>query len=175
MQREEMSLSFYRATVPVFVHSLGSLSAILDKGATFAETRKIDPVVMCQLRLTVDMLPLSRQVSTACDSAKLAVSRLSGVEAPKHADDEKDFAELQSRIAKTLEFIRSVPEAALDSAGERMVKMKLGGELREFKPEDYLTLFALPNFYFHVTASYAILRANGVELSKRDYLGPILG
>ncbi|WP_413990413.1 DUF1993 domain-containing protein [Labrys okinawensis] len=170
-----MPLSFYQASAQVFVHALGNLSAILEKGALYAESRKIDPVVMCGLRLTADMLPLSRQVSTACDSAKLAVSRLSGVEAPKHADEEKDFVELQSRIAKTLDYIRSVPEASVEAAAGRKVSLKLGGEPREFEPEAYLTLFALPNFYFHVTTTYAILRANGVELSKRDYLGAILG
>jgi len=169
-----MPLSFYQTTVPVFVHSLGNLSGILSKAAAFAEAKKIDPVVMCGLRLTADMLPLSRQVSTACDSAKLAVARLSGVEAPKHADDEKDFVELQSRIAKTLDYIRSVPEAAVEAGGGRKVSMKLGGALREFEPSAYVTLFALPNFYFHVSATYAILRANGVDLSKKDYLGPIL-
>lgn len=170
-----MPLSIYQATVPVFVHSLGNLSTILSKAAVFAESKKVDPVVMCQLRLTADMLPLSRQVSTACDSAKLAVARLSGAEAPKHADDEKDFAELQSRITKTLDFIRSVPQADVEAGGERMVSLKLGGTVQEFKPDAYVTLFALPNFYFHVTMTYAILRANGVELGKRDYLGPILG
>ncbi|CAM5775594.1 hypothetical protein LMIY3S_05103 [Labrys miyagiensis] len=170
-----MPLSFYQSSTQVFIHGLGNLSAILEKGSAYGEARKIDPTVMCGLRLTADMLPLSRQVSTACDSAKLAVSRLSGVEAPKHADDEKDFAELQSRIAKTLDFIRSVPEAAVEAAAGRKISLKIGGTQREFESDAYLTLFALPNFYFHVTTSYSILRANGVELSKRDYLGPILG
>lgn len=170
-----MPLSYYQTSAKTFIHGLGSLSAILGKGAAFAEAKKIDPVVMCGLRLTADMLPLSRQVSTACDSAKLAVARLSGVEAPKHADDEKDFAELQSRIAKTLDYLRSVPEAALETAGTRKVSLKIGGEPRELEPDAYLTLFALPNFFFHVTTTYAILRTNGVELGKRDYLGPILG
>ncbi len=166
-----MPLSFYRATVPVFVHSLGNLSGILTKAAAYAEGKKIPPEVMCELRLTADMLPLSRQVSTACDSAKLAVARLSGVEAPKHADDEKDLAELQSRIAKTLDYIRSVPEAAVEAGGGRKVSMKLGGTLREFEPDAYVTLFAVPNFYFHVTTTYNILRHNGIEIGKRDYLG----
>jgi uncharacterized protein len=170
-----MSLTYYQISSQMFLHGLASLAAILEKGSAYAEARKVDPVVMCGLRLTADMLPLSRQVSTACDSAKLAVSRLSGVEAPKHADEEKDFAELQSRIAKTIEYIRSVPASALETAGERKVSLKIGGTPREFEPDAYLTLFALPNFYFHITTTYAILRANGVELGKRDYLGPILG
>lgn len=168
-----MSLSFYQATVPVFVHTLDALSAILDKAAAFAEAKKVDPVVMCGLRLTVDMLPLSRQVSTSCDFAKLCVARLSGVEAPKFNDDEKDFAELRSRIERTLEFIRSVPQADIEAGGERIISLKIAGVQREIKPGNYLSFYALPNFYFHATAVYAILRANGVELGKKDYLGPL--
>jgi uncharacterized protein len=170
-----MPISYHQASAQTFIHGLVSLAAVLEKGAAFAEAKKIDPEVICGLRLTADMLPLSRQVSTACDSAKLAVARLSGVEAPKHADDEKTFVELQSRIARTLDYIRSVPASALETAGERKVSLKIGGVQREFEPEAYLTLFALPNFYFHITTTYAILRSNGVELGKRDYLGPILG
>lgn len=168
-----MSLSYYQATVPVFVHTLEALSAILDKAAAFAEAKKVDPVVMCGLRLTADMLPLSRQVSTSCDFAKLCVARLSSVEAPKFNDDEKDFAELRSRIARTLEFIRSVPQAAVEAGGGRVISLKIAGTQRELKPDDYLNFYALPNFFFHATTAYAILRANGVELSKKDYLGPL--
>jgi hypothetical protein len=132
-------------------------------------------VVMCALRLTAAMMPLSRQVSAACDSAKLAVARLSEVEAPKQTDDEKDFVELQSRIATTLDYIRSVPETSVDAGGARKISLKLDGTPREFDAGAYITLFALPNFYFHITMSYAILRDNGVDLTKQDYEGPLPG
>lgn len=168
-----MTLSIYQATVPVFVHALGALSAVLDKAAAFAEAKKVEPTVMCGLRLTADMLPLSRHVSTTCDFAKWSVARLSGVDAPVFNDDEKDFAELRSRIARTLEFIRSVPQADVEAGAGRTINLKIAGVQRALKPEDYLNFYVLPNFYFHATTTYAILRANGVELGKKDYLGPL--
>jgi uncharacterized protein len=167
-------LSFYQLTVPVFLHGLDNLSGILKKAEAFADARKIAPAVMCGLRPTVTVMPLSRHVAAACDSAKLAVSRLSGVVAPRYADDEKDFLELQTRIANTVDYIETVPASAID---ERLqaIAIDLDGRPREFDRATYLTLFALPNFHFHSTVAYTILRTNGVELIKQDYEGALPG
>jgi hypothetical protein len=123
------------------------------------------------VRLIADMFPLSRQVQIACDTAKGAVARLAGVEVPKHDDTEQTVAELKARIAKTLDFIGSVPAAKIDGSEEREVVLRLGGQERKFTGLQYLLGHAWPNFYFHVTTAYNILRANGVELGKRDFIG----
>jgi uncharacterized protein len=168
-----MPFSIHDASVPVFIRSLESLVAILAKAATHAEARKIEPAVICQLRLSPDMLPLSRQVSLACDFAKLATARLAAVDAPKYPDDESDFVQLQARIAKTLDFVRSVPQADVEAGVDRIVSMKLADGPHEFTAPVYLMHIALPNFFFHVTTAYAILRGNGVELGKRDFIGSL--
>jgi hypothetical protein len=168
-----MPFSIYQASVPVFIQMLEGLSAILVKTAAHAEARKIEPAVFCQLRLYPDMLPLARQVTMACDFAKLATARLAAVEAPKYADDEQTFEELQARIAKTLAFIRSVPQAEVEAGAERRISMKLAAGQHEFTGPGYLMHMALPNFFFHVTTAYAILRGNGVELGKRDFIGSL--
>ncbi|MBM3366778.1 MAG: DUF1993 domain-containing protein [Betaproteobacteria bacterium] len=166
-----MSISMYEASAPRFAHTLNNLSAILDKAQAHCEMKKVDPVVLAAWRLTPDMFPLSRQVQIACDAAKGAVARLAGVEVPKHEDTERDFAELKARIAKTVEFVRGFKPAQLEGTEDKDVVLRLQGKDVTFKGMPYLLGFALPNFYFHVTTAYAILRHNGVEVGKRDFLG----
>jgi len=159
--------------VPVFIQFLEGLSAVLGKAAAHAEARKVEPAVFCQLRLAPDMLPLARQVSLACDFAKLATARLAEAEAPKYADEERDFTELQARIARTLDFIRAVPRADVEAGAERSVTMKMPKAEHTFSGPTYLMHMALPNFFFHVATAYAILRSNGVELGKFDFIGSL--
>ena len=166
-----MSISMYQASAPRFANTLNNLSAILDKAKAHAEAKKIDEQVLTSSRLFPDMFALARQVQVACDSAKGAVARLSGVEMPKHEDTEKTFDELKERIAKTLAFIATVKAAQIDGTEEREVVLKLQGKDVPFKGMQYLFGFAWPNFYFHATTAYNILRHNGVELSKRDFIG----
>ena len=166
-----MSISMYQASAPRFVNILTNLSAILDKAQAHVEARKIDPAALTAYRLFPDMLPMRRQVQIACDGAKGAVARLAGVEIPKHEDTEQTFAELKARIAKTIEFIRSIKPAQLDGTEDKEVTFKRGGKDTTFKGMQYLLGNALPNCYFHVTTTYNILRHNGVEVGKRDYLG----
>jgi hypothetical protein len=165
-----MSISMYQASVPVFVRMLKSLSAILEKGQKHAEARKIAASVLPASRLIADMFPLSRQVQIASDHAKGAVARLSGVDIPKYEDNEQTIEELQARIAKTVAFVETFTAERLDGSEEREIVLALkSGELR-FKGADYLLGFALPNFYFHVVTAYDILRQNGVDVGKRDFL-----
>ena len=165
----------HQASVPRFAAMLQNLAAILDKAQAHCEARKIDPLVLTAFRLYPDMLPFTRQVQIACDSAKGAVARLAGVEVPKHEDSEQSFAELKSRIAKTLDFIQSFKPAQVDGSEAREVVIKLRGQDTKFQGQQYLQNFAWPNFYFHVATAYNILRHNGVELGKRDFLGNPLG
>ena len=166
-----MRISMYQASAPRFVNSLRNLSAILDKAQAHAEARKIDATTLTGSRLFPDMFPMARQVQIACDTAKGAVARLAGVEVPKHEDTERTFAELQSRIAKTVEFIGGFKPAQIDGTEDREIVLKLRGQDTRFNGLQYLLGFALPNFYFHVTTAYDILRHNGVEIGKRDYIG----
>ena len=166
-----MAISMYQASAPRFAHALKSLSAILGKAQAHCEARKIDPLVLTGSRLYPDMFALARQVQIACDSAKGAVARLAGVEIPKHEDTEKSFEELQARIAKTLDFIAGVKAAQVDGSEDKEIIIKLRGKDTSFKGMPYLLGFAWPNFYFHVTTAYNILRHNGVELGKSDFLG----
>jgi hypothetical protein len=161
----------YQASAPRFANALRNLSSILDKAQTHAEAKKLDPAVLGGLRLIADMFPLSRQVQIACDTAKGAVARLAGVEIPKHEDTEQTIPELKARIAKTLEFIGSLPAAKIEGSEEREVVLKMRGQDIKFQGLQYLFGHALPNFYFHVTTAYNILRANGVDIGKRDYIG----
>ena len=167
-----MSLSMYQASVPVFVRMLGNLSTILGKAATYAETRKFDPSVLINARLAPDMLPLAFQVRTACDSAKGCAARLAGIDVPSYPDTETTFAELQARIAKTIDFMKSLKAEQIDGSEERTIVLKLRQEM-QFKGQAYLLGFALPNFYFHTTTAYAILRHNGLDIGKGDFLGSI--
>ena len=166
-----MKISMYQASAPRFVNTLKNLSQILDKAQAHGERLKLDPTVIGSLRLIADMFPLARQVQIACDTAKGAVARLAGVDIPKHEDTEQTVAELKARIAKTIDFIESVPQGKLENTDEREVVMKMRGQDTRFTGLQYLLGHAYPNFYFHVTTAYNILRANGVEVGKRDYIG----
>ena len=166
-----MSLSMYDASVKTFLHSLGQLASLLEKAAADATARKIDPAVLVQARLAPDMLPLAKQVQIACDTAKLAVARLTGQTAPPFEDTETTFEQLGERIAKTLDYIASVPADAFEGSAERPVTVGTGERARHFTGLTFLLHFALPNLFFHVTTTYAILRHNGVPLGKNDYLG----
>jgi len=161
----------YQASAPRFVHTLKNLSAILDKAQAYAEAKKIDPIVLTGFRLYPDMLPMARQVQIATDTAKGAVARLAGAEIPKYEDSEQTFAELKARIAKTIDFINSFKPAQVDGSEDSEVVLKLGGKDVTFTGMQYLFGFVHPNFYFHVTTAYDILRHNGVEIGKRDYIG----
>ena len=166
-----MTISMHAASVPVFKQMLGGLAGVLTKAAAHAEARKIDPSVLLTDRLAPDMFALTRQVQIASDAAKGAVARLAGIEAPKFEDTEASFDELQARIAKTIAFLDSVPASAIDGSEEREVTVTLrSGELK-FAGQRFLLGWALPNFFFHVTTAYDILRHDGVEIGKRDYLG----
>ena len=166
-----MTITMYQASAPRFAHTLKSLLAILGKAQAHCEAKKIDPLVLTSARLYPDMFPLSRQVQIACDAAKGAVARLAGVEIPKHEDTEKTFAELQERIRKTLDFIATVQPAQIDGSEDRDIVLKLRGNDVGFKGMAYLLGFANPNFYFHAATAYNILRHNGVEIGKTDFLG----
>jgi len=166
-----MSLSMYQASAPVFVQFLTSLSAELDKASAHAAAKKIDPAVLVAARLSPDMFALARQVQIATDHAKGAAARLSGGEVPSYPDTEATIAELQARIAKTIAFVKSVKPAQIDGSEEKKITLKIGGEDRSFTGSAYLLHFALPNFYFHTVTAYAILRHNGVEIGKRDFMG----
>ena len=168
-----MSISMYDVSVPIFTLSLTNLSAILDKAASHEEAKKVDPKVIPQTRLIVDMLPLSAQIQIACDTAKGAAARLAGVAIPKHEDTEATLAELKARVAKTLDFIKTIKPEQLRGAETREVVLQFPQSTLKFNGLNYLTNFALPNFFFHVTMAYALLRKNGVDLGKRDFLGPI--
>ncbi len=161
----------YQASAPRFVSMLNNLAGILDKAAAHAEAKQIDALVLTGSRLYPDMFALARQVQIACDNAKGAVARLAGVEVPRHEDTEKTFDELKARIAKTIEFVNSIPPAQIDGSEDRDIRLKLGKLEVTWKGMQYLLGFALPNFYFHVVTAYAILRHDGVELGKRDYIG----
>jgi len=166
-----VTISMYQASVPRLANILKNLSAILDKAQAHAEAKKIDPLVLSNARLYPDMLPMKRQVYIACDTAKNAVARLAGVEPPKHEDVEETFAELKARIAKTLDFIQTFKAAQIDGSEEKAIRIKAGQRELDYKGMQYLLGHALPNFYFHVVTAYDILRHNGVEVGKRDYLG----
>jgi hypothetical protein len=163
----------YTMSVPVFVKTLGNLSAILDKAAAYAEARKIDPAVLLAARLYPDMFPLTKQIQVACDFAKGTVARLAGQEPPKYDDTETTIDELKARIAKTVDYVQGFTPAQLAGAEEREVQMKIRDRTLAFKGQPYLAHMALPNFFFHATTAYDILRHNGVELGKRDFIGAI--
>jgi hypothetical protein len=163
----------YTASAPRLANTLKNLSEILTKAEAHAAARKIDAAVLLGSRLYPDMLALTTQIQIATDTAKGAVARLAEVEVPRFEDNEKSFAELQQRIARVVAFIESVPAERIDGSEERRISLKLGGKETSFSGLQYLTAFVLPNFYFHVAIAYAILRHNGVELGKRDYLGAL--
>ena len=168
-----MALSMYQASVPVFVKTLGNLAAILDKAASFAAAKKVDQSVLLGYRLAPDMLNLARQVQIATDHAKGTSARLAGMEPPSFEDTEASFAELKARIDKVIAFLGTLKPAQIDGSEEREITLKIGANTRTYKGQPYLLHFALPNFLFHVTTAYGILRHCGVELGKKDYIGQV--
>lgn len=168
-----MSLSLYDFSVPAFTLALTNLSDQMDKAAAHAERKKFDTKALTEARLIADMLNFTKQVQIACDNAKGAVARLTGVDNPKHEDDEATFAELKARIAKTVDFIKAARREQFAGAETRDIVLAFPQITLKFNGQEYLTKFALPNFYFHVTMAYALLRKNGVELGKPDFIGAV--
>jgi len=162
-----MSLSMYSSSIPVFLHYLKSLSALLKKGAD----KKVDEKVLTSSRLYPDMFPLSRQVQIACDVAKGCGARLAGVEVPKYEDNEVTFTELQARIDKTVNFLNTLAASQIDGSEQKQIKLQAGPRELEFVGDFFLRNWALPNVFFHITTTYNILRHNGVPVGKMDYLG----
>ncbi|MDP2245359.1 DUF1993 family protein [Pseudomonas sp.] len=166
-----MSLSMHQASVPVFIRQLGNLSTILGLAATDAENRKIEPAVLLNARLAPDMFPLIRQVQIACDGALAGTALLANIDAPGQTDDEASFAELQARIARVQAFLQGISAAQIDGSEERTVTLSRRGKDTHFQGQAFLLDHVMPNFYFHLTTAYAILRHNGVAIGKRDFLG----
>ena len=168
-----MSFSLSAASLPVFEIGLNALSAVLDKAAAHVATKKIDPSVLLGWRLAPDMFSLARQVQVACDQAKNGTARLAGTEAPKVDDTETTIDQLKERIAKTVAYLKTLDTKAIDASADREITFPLGPAKGQMMGGDYLNHFVLPNFYFHLTAAYAIVRHCGVEVGKRDFLGAI--
>ncbi len=166
-----MSLSMYESSVPVLVRNLNNLAGFLAKGAAYAEEKGFDGNVLAGSRLFANMLPLTSQVQIACDVSKGAVARLSGIEAPSYKDDEISFDQLQLRIANTIKFLESIPADSIDGSEEKEIVLKAGPTEFKFTGKAYLQNFVFPNVYFHATTAYNILRHNGVEIGKMDFLG----
>lgn len=168
-----MSISMHSASVPVFVRMLGNLLDWLDKAEAHAAAKKFDAAVLLGMRLAPDMLPFTKQIQIACDAAKFGVARLAGAEAPKFEDNEATLEELRERVRKTIAYVRSVPASQIDGTEDKDVVVPRRDGSLTLKGEPYLKHFVLPNFYFHITTAYALLRHNGVELGKGDYLGAL--
>ena len=168
-----MTLSMYQASVPVFIRVLTNLKAILEKAAAHAQERKIDEAVFVTARLYPDMLPFARQVQIATDFARGTSARLGGSEPPAFEDNEKTFAELIARVERTLDFVRTCTAAQIDGSEAREIVRPVRGEPKKFTGINFLFQYALPNFYFHTTTAYAILRSNGVEVGKGDFIGAL--
>ena len=166
-----MTISMYQTSVPVFRRMLGNLAVILDKAAAHAEAKKIDPAVLVASRLYPDMFPLSTQVQIATDQAKGCLARLAGQEPPKYEDNETTLAELVARINKTVAFVNTFKPQQIDGSEEKSITLQMRSGPRTFLGLPYLLEFVYPNFYFHVTTAYDILRHSGVEVGKMDFLG----
>lgn len=166
-----MTISMYSASVPVFKQILGSLSALIDKAEHHATEKKIDPNALLQARLFPDMFALTKQIQVAADFAKGACARLAGVDVPKYEDNEQSFADLKARIAKTIAFIDTLTAAQIDGSEDRDITTSAGANAKHFKGQVYLLHYALPHFYFHATTAYALLRHNGIEIGKKDFIG----
>lgn len=166
-----MTISMYQASVPVLAHGLNNLVAIIDKAAAHCAAKKIDPSVLINFRLTPDMLPFKAQIYILTDGAKGCAARLAGAEVPSYADTEATFEDLKARLLKTAQFVQTFTAAQIDGSEEKDIVLKFGPNEFKFKGQGYLTNFVLPNFYFHSTVAYSILRHCGVELGKRDFLG----
>ena len=170
-----MTLSMYQASAPVFRQGLTALGAVLDKTVAQCAERKIDPAVLLACRLAPDMLPFTRPVQLAADFAKNTMSRLAGHEPPKFEDVESTVPQLQDRLARTLAFVDTIPAAEVDGSEGRTITLNIAGQSMSFTGQAYLLHFALPNFFFHLTAAYAILRHNGLQIGKRDFIGAVPG
>ncbi|HOZ65586.1 MAG TPA: DUF1993 domain-containing protein [Burkholderiaceae bacterium] len=166
-----MTISMYQASVPRFINILGNLANILDKAQAHVETKKIAEGTLPGYRLFPDMLPMTTQVQIACDAAKGVVARLAGIDIPVFEDNEKTLADLKARVAKTIAFIQTITPAQVDGTEEKDIVIKRGEKETHYKGMQFLLGHAVPNFYFHVTTTYNILRHNGVEIGKRDFLG----
>ena len=170
-----MAISMYQASIPRFVHMLRNLDAILEKAHAYAESRKIDQSTLPSARLFPDMLPLTSQVRIACDAANGVAVRLAGATAPTFADDEKTIADLRARIARSIEFLSSIAASQVDGTEDKDVMVRVAGQDVPYKGMQYLLARAIPNFYFHVSTAYDILRHNGLDIGKRDFLGNTQG
>ena len=167
-------MSMANASIPVFEVGLNTLSALLDTAEAYAEAKGVDPTVLLNTRLFPNMFALTRQVQSACDAAKNGGARLAGIDPPSYEDNEKTIAELKARIAKTVAFVKSLDTKNIDESADREITFPLGPSIKgHMRGVDYLNHFVLPNFYFHVTTAYDILRHCGVEIGKRDFLGAI--
>ncbi len=166
-----MTISMYQASVPRFVNMLGNLAGILDKAQAHAEAKKLDPATLPNFRLFPDMFPLIRQVQIACDAATGSVARLAGVEVPAYDNAEKTLPELKARVLQAIAFVQGFTAAQIDGTEDKDIVIKRGEKESRYKGMQYLLGHAVPNLYFHITTTYAILRHNGVEIGKRDYLG----
>ena len=166
-----MTISMYQASVPRFVNILGNLSNILDKTQAHIDAKKLSDASLTAFRLFPDMLPLATQVQIACDTAKGVVARLAGVDIPAFEDNETTIAELKARVAKTIAFIQTITPEQIDGTEDKAIVTKRGEKETHYKGMQFLLGHAIPNFYFHITTAYSILRHNGVEIGKRDFLG----
>jgi len=169
-----MTFSIYEALIPTLIRTLANLSEIIDKTAAQADSEGKDLKALLEARLAPDMHPFTRQVQAASDTAK-GSARLAGLAVPSFPDTETTLPELKERIAKTIEFLRSLPKETFDGSEDRTIELKMPGKSFELRGADYLTSFVLPDFYFHVTTAYALLRHNGINLGKVDYLGAWYG
>jgi hypothetical protein len=166
-----MTISMYQASVPRFVNILGNLAHILDKAQAHVDARKLADASLTAYRLFPDMLPMTTQVQIACDTAKGVVARLAGVEIPVFEDNEKTLAELKNRVTRTIAFIQTISPEQIDGTEDKDIVTKRGDKETHYKGMQFLLGHAIPNFYFHVTTTYNILRHNGIEIGKRDFLG----
>ena len=168
-----MAISMYSASVPIFVRMLGNIDGWLDKAEAHAAEKKFEPSVYLGARLAPDMLPFTQQIQIACDTAKFCVARLAGSEGPKFEDNETTLADLRQRVRKTIDYVQSVPAAQVDGSDERDITVPRRDGPLTLQGETYLKNFVLPNFFFHVTTTYALLRHNGVDLGKAEFLGAL--
>ena len=166
-----MSLSMYQASIPQFQRMLGNLAKILEAAESWAESKKIDPSVLLNMRLAPDMFPLKRQLQIATDSAKGCAARLAGAEVPSYPDSEETFTELKARLQKTIDFLGSFTAAQIDGSEDKQIVLNFPSMELKFSGRDYLFQFVQPNFYFHLTTAYAILRHNGLDIGKMDFIG----
>lgn len=165
-----MSLSLYQISVPVFIRKFNTLTRLIERAQAHAEAKKFDANNFVGMRLAPDMLPFAKQVQIASDAAKFCCARITGAEAPKFEDNETTLDDLKQRIAKTVEYLKSVPQDAIDANAGKEIKFKAGSQEMTLSAPDYVLYFATPNLYFHVVTAYDILRHGGVEIGKRDYL-----